>query len=121
MSQKNNRDGGLVFSTDQGRTCPACGQPSTECSCRKKSVVVSPDGIVRISRETKGRKGKGVTKVTGLALAPEQLKELALSLKKKCGCGGAIKDGVIEIQGDHRDMLMADLAAQGYKVKRVGA
>lgn len=119
MSQKNSRDGGLVFSTEQGRTCPACGRPSAECSCSKKAVALSPDGIVRISRETKGRKGKGVTKVTGLPLAPEQLQEMALSLKKKCGCGGAIKNGVIEIQGDHLDLLMADLAAQGYKVKRV--
>lgn len=120
MSQKNSRDGALVFSTEQGRSCPACRQPLALCSCSKKPVVPSVDGIVRIGRETKGRKGKGVTLITGLPLGPEEMKKMALLLKKKCGCGGAIKDGVIEIQGDHRDMLLADLAAQGYKVKRVG-
>lgn len=70
--------------------------------------------------ETKGRKGKGVTLVTGLALDPDELRKMVLSLKKKCGCGGSIKDGVVEIQGDHREMLMAEFAAQGYKVKLSG-
>lgn len=112
MSRKNNNDGGLVFSTEQGWDSPASN---------KASVVSRPDGFVRISRQTKGRKGKGVTLVAGLPYGPEQLKQMALALKKQCGCGGAVKDGVIEIQGDHRDMLLAELAAQGHKVKRVGA
>jgi len=112
MSPKNSKDGALVFSTEQGRTCP---------DCSKAPVRTRSDGIVRISRESKGRKGKGVTLVIGLPLGPEELKEMALSLKKKCGCGGAIKDGVIEIQGDHRELLLVDLAARGYKVKRAGA
>ncbi|MEK6201964.1 MAG: translation initiation factor Sui1 [Desulfobulbaceae bacterium] len=120
MSPKNSKDGTLVFSTEQGRNCPACRQPLALCSCSKKPVVASSDGIVRVGRETKGRKGKGVTLVTGLPLGPEEMKKMALSLKKRCGCGGAVKDGVIEIQGDHRDMLLADLAAMGYKVKRAG-
>lgn len=120
MSRKNNRDGGLVFSTEQGQTCPLCRQSSIKCCCRDKTVVAGSDGIVRVSRETKGRKGKGVTKITGLMLAPEALKEIALVMKKKCGGGGTIKDGVIEIQGDHREMLMTALSEQGYQVKCVG-
>ncbi len=119
MSLKNNRDGGLVFSTEQGQTCPLCRQSSIKCCCRN-TTVASSDGIVRVSRETKGRKGKGVTKITGLMLAPEALKDIALVMKKKCGGGGTIKDGVIEIQGDHREMLMTALSEQGYKVKCVG-
>lgn len=70
--------------------------------------------------ETKGRKGKGVTLVRGLPLGPEELAKMARDLKKKCGCGGSLKEGVVEIQGDQRDILMAELAAQGYKVKRAG-
>ncbi len=120
MSRKNNRDGGLVFSTEQGRTCPLCRQSSNNCCCREKTVAADSDGIVRVSRETKGRKGKGVTKITGLMLAPEALSDLALLMKKKCGGGGSIKDGVIEIQGDHRQVLMAELRQQGYQVKCVG-
>ncbi|MBU0664056.1 MAG: translation initiation factor Sui1 [Proteobacteria bacterium] len=120
MSKKNSRDGGLVFSTEPGRICLACKKLSSQCGCRKESTIPLSDGIVRISMETKGRKGKGVTLVTGLALDPEELRKIVRELKKKCGCGGAIKDGVLEIQGDHRDLLMAEFAAQGYKVKRVG-
>lgn len=121
MSRKNNRDGGLVFSTEQGQTCPLCRQSSIKCCCQQgKTVVASSDGIVRVSRETKGRKGKGVTKITGLMLAPAALKEIALLMKKKCGCGGTIKEGVIEIQGDHREVLLTELSEQGYKVKYVG-
>lgn len=78
------------------------------------------DGIVRVGRETKGRKGKGVTLIKGVPLAPEQLAELCTQLKKKCGSGGAVKEGVIEIQGDHREMLVAELSRQGWKVKLVG-
>ncbi|MDD3813758.1 MAG: translation initiation factor Sui1 [Desulfocapsaceae bacterium] len=120
MSKKNSRDVGLVFSTEQGRICPTCKKASSQCDCRKNSTVPFSDGLVRISMETKGRRGKGVTLVTGLALDPEELRSIARDLKKKCGCGGAIKDGVLEIQGDHRDLLMAEFSAQGYKVKRVG-
>lgn len=120
MSKKNCSDGGLVFSTEPGRISPACKKPSTQRGCRENSTLSLSDGIVRISMETKGRKGKGVTLVTGLALEPDELRSIVRDLKKKCGCGGAIKDGVFEIQGDHRDLLMAEFATQGYKVKRVG-
>jgi translation initiation factor 1 len=83
-------------------------------------MPIQGDGIVRLVRETKGRKGKGVTLITGLPLGSEELKNLAKTLKQKCGSGGSIKDGVIEIQGDHRDMLELELVSLGYKVKRAG-
>ncbi len=96
--------------------------PPDQCSCSARSQAAAPqgDGIVRIGRETKGRKGTGVTLVRGLALAPEKLKELSSQLKQKCGSGGTIKDGVIEIQGDHRQLLLGELARQGFKVKLAG-
>ena len=78
------------------------------------------DEVVRIGRETKGRKGKGVTVIKGIPLNLEELKELAKQLKQKCGSGGTVKNNVIEIQGDHRDKLIEELSAQGYKVVRSG-
>jgi len=78
------------------------------------------DGIVRVGRQTKGRKGSGVTTVSGLLLGADQLRDLAGQLKKKCGAGGAVKDGVIEIQGEHRDQLVETLEKLGYTVKRAG-
>jgi len=77
-------------------------------------------GIVRVSRETKGRKGKGVTLVTGLRMAPEQLKSIAKELKRACGSGGTVKGGVIEIQGDRRDAIVRLLAEKGFAAKRAG-
>ena len=100
----------LVFSTDQGRIKPE----------KKKQEVPKGDGIVRIGRETKGRKGKGMTIVTGVPLHPAGLKDLAKKLKQKCGTGGTLKGQTIEIQGDHRDLLVAELQALGYTVKRAG-
>ncbi len=106
---KNSR---LVYSTDQGRVkSDSAPAPSTPTG----------DGIVRIKRETKGRKGKGVSLITGLPLAAPELKKLAKSLKQLCGTGGAVKDGIIEIQGDQRDTLKAALEKQGYTVKIAGA
>lgn len=75
---------------------------------------------VRVGRETKGRAGKGVTVVTGLPLAPAQLEQLATQLKKRCGSGGTVRDGVIEIQGEHRDLLVQELTKLGYQAKRSG-
>ncbi len=111
---------GLVYSTEHGRICPGCGRPVAACTCKAKSPTPKSDGIVRVGRETKGRKGSGVTMITGLALDPAELKELGSQLKKKCGTGGTVKDGVIEIQGDHRDLLVATLQQLGYTVKRAG-
>ena len=111
---------GIVYSTEHGRMCPACGKPVGECACRQKKVVPVGDGIVRIGRETKGRKGKGVTVITGLPLDEPGLQKLATDLKRRCGAGGTAKGNTIEIQGDHRDLLVAELTARGYTVKRSG-
>ena len=100
----------IVFSTDKGRIKPE----------KKKPEVPKGDGIVRVGRETKGRKGKGMTIITGVPLHPEGLKDLAKTLKQKCGTGGTLKGQTIEIQGDHRDLLVAELQALGYTVKKAG-
>ena len=78
------------------------------------------DGTVRISRETKGRKGKGVTLISGVPLGAAAIAALAKDLKQRCGTGGTVKDGVIEIQGDHRDRLIEELQSRGHRVKRAG-
>ena len=108
-----------VYSTDTGRVCPKCGRPVAECACKKQAPPAG-DGVVRVQRESKGRKGKTVTLISGVPLGGEALRDLAGELKRLCGAGGAIKDGVIEIQGDHRDVLLEDLKKRGYKVKKVG-
>lgn len=110
----------LVYSTESGRTCPDCQQPRTQCQCKSQEAIPEGDGIVRISRETKGRKGKGVTLIRGIPLAEKDLKALAKKLKARCGTGGTVKDGVIEIQGDQRDLLVTELSQQGYTVKKAG-
>jgi translation initiation factor 1 len=110
-----------VYSTATGRLCPDCGKPASACVCREQEKQKAKgDGIVRIGRETKGRGGKGVTLITGLPLAEEPLKELASKLKQSCGTGGTVKDGVIEIQGDHREKLALYLQKAGYKTKLAG-
>ena len=119
MSKNNNS--GLVYSTDHGTMCPNCNQPKDKCICKSKSPVISTtDGIVRISRQTKGRKGKGVSIITGIPLPDAELKQLATKLKTKCGTGGTCKNGTIEIQGDNREKLKNELEALGYKVKLAG-
>lgn len=112
--------GGMVYSTELGRTCPDCRQSLTACRCRAADGAVLGDGRVRVGRETKGRGGKGVTLVTGLPLTHDQLTELATRLKKRCGTGGTVKDGTIEIQGDHRDLIVAELLKAGYQAKKTG-
>ena len=119
MKNKLSSLGGLVYSTEAGRMCPGCRQPVAQCIC-KQAVVPAGDGTVRVSRETKGRGGKAVTLVKGLALDAAGLTALGKQLKAACGTGGTVKDGVIEIQGDHVDKVMASLQAGGYKVKRAG-
>jgi translation initiation factor 1 len=112
----------LVYSTGAGRLCPDCGQPRGTCRCgaRAAAAVVRPKGPVRVGRETQGRGGKGVTVVAGLALAPAELEQLARELKQRCGSGGTVRDGVIEIQGEHRDTVVAELARRGIEAKRSG-
>jgi translation initiation factor 1 len=121
MAKKSqHKNTGLVYSSEFGQMCPGCNQPVGKCICQQKSSHSKSDGIVRLRRETKGRKGKGVTLITGLPLNDEGLKKLAKSLKQKCGSGGSLKNGIIEIQGDHRDVLEQVLTELGYKVKRAG-
>lgn len=107
MTGKNSR---LVYSTETGRVKPQAQTPP----------VLVGDGIVRIQRETQGRKGKGVTTISGVALAAPELKALAKKLKQLCGTGGSVKEGVIEIQGDHRDTIKVELEKQGMVVKLAG-
>lgn len=103
-------DNRLVYSTESGRITQE----------ESKATRPKGDGIVRIQRQTSGRKGKGVCLITGIDLDDDALNKLAAELKKKCGCGGALKDGVIEIQGDKRDLLKTLLEAKGMKVKLAG-
>jgi len=110
----------IVYSTDIGRRCPNCLRAVSECVCRKGTPGKVGDGIVRVSRETQGRKGKGVTVISGLALARKELETLATQLKKRCGSGGTVAEERIEIQGEHRDTLVSELTSRGWSVKRAG-
>ena len=101
----------VVYSSARGRVR---ADPSTSPRAPRG------DGIVRVRREVKGRRGKTVTTVSGVPLASDALRELAAELKRRCGSGGSAKDGVIEIQGDHRDTLVAELEDRGYTVKLAG-
>ena len=131
MARTNDQDR-LVYSSEQGRMCPACGRSESRCQCRGKGARArikerdlaveerARDGIVRVGRSTKGRRGKTVSTVTGVPISADELRTLAGELKRCCGTGGALKDGVIEIQGDHRDVLVAELEKRGFQVKRAG-
>ena len=118
--KSTSSSGGLVYSTDSGRMCPICRQAKADCRCAVQAVRPAGDGIVRVSRETKGRAGKGVTLVRGLGLEPLALMTLGKQLKAACGSGGTVKDGVIEVQGDHCDRVIEMLKSQGHVVKRAG-
>jgi translation initiation factor 1 len=112
--------GGLVYSTDSGRMCPSCRQPIDACTCKAAAAKPAGDGLVRVSRETKGRAGKGVTVVKGLPLDAVALAALGKQLRTACGSGGTAKDGTLEIQGDHVERVMELLKARGFSVKRSG-
>ena len=122
----------LVYSTETGRHCPNCAQPRGDCTCRAagssgisglppgdRAAGKGSDGVARVRRESKGRGGKTVTTVAGI-VPGEALKELAGVLKRRCGTGGTLKDGVIEIQGEHVDLLLDELGKRGFKAKRSG-
>ena len=111
--------GGLVYSTDAGRMCPDCRKPTASCVCKVKALSES-DGVVRVSLQTKGRGGKSVTLVKGLPLDTAALAVLGKQLRSACGSGGTVKDGVVEVQGDHVATVMAALQKQCYNVKRAG-
>jgi len=116
-----SENGGIVYSTGIGERCPNCLRAVRECVCKKGTPgKPSSDGIVRVSRETQGRKGKGVTVISGLGLPEAELQALATELKKKCGSGGSVVNGRIEIQGEHRDRLVQELSQRGWKAKRAG-
>jgi translation initiation factor 1 len=113
--------GGLVYSTDVGRTCPLCRQAFHPGACKAQaSAPVAGDGTARVQRESKGRGGKVVTLVRGLPLAQEALAALGKQMRTACGTGGTLKEGVLELQGDHADRVVAWLIAEGYKAKRAG-
>lgn len=118
---KSRSTSGLVYSTESGRMCPDCRQPVAACVC-KASANAAPrgDGAVRVSRQTKGRGGKCVTVVQGVALDAAALAALGKQLRTACGSGGTVKDGVIEIQGDHCELVMATLQKLGHQPKRAG-
>jgi translation initiation factor 1 len=118
---RKSGSGGLVYSTDYGRMCAACRQPLAACVCGQRSVALAGDGVVRVSRETRGRGGKTVTLVRGLALDERALAALGKRLRAACGSGGTARDGVLELQGDHVPRVIALLRAEGIAdVKRAG-
>ncbi|HEX2539829.1 MAG TPA: stress response translation initiation inhibitor YciH [Caldimonas sp.] len=115
MRRAPARSGGLVYSTEQGgRTCPVCRRAVAACACATTPAAPSAGGPLRVSRETKGRGGKTVTLVRGLPLGPEALHELGKRLRAACGTGGTAKDGVLELQGDHRERVLEWLRQEGW-------
>jgi translation initiation factor 1 len=110
----------LVYSTGIGTLCPNCRRAVRDCVCPKGTPGAARLGGVRVGRETKGRAGKGVTTVTGLPLSASDLETLAARLKKRCGSGGTVREGVIEIQGEHRDTIVSELGKLGWPAKKSG-
>ncbi len=129
MTPPRDRDRGTVWSSDHGRTCPGCHQPVTACTCRTGRPAAGGhapggdarhDGVIRVSRQSKGRRGKTVTVITGLPLDAAALDALARELKRRCGVGGTVRGDDVEIQGDQRDQVIAALEQRGWTVRRVG-
>jgi translation initiation factor 1 len=100
--------------------CPDCGKAIAACLCKKTSARSESSAGIRVSRQTKGRGGKTVTRVEGVPLGDDALMQLGKQLRSACGSGGTVKDGVIEVQGDHCDKVMEALKQQGYAPKRAG-
>lgn len=117
---RKSEAGGLVYSTEGGRMCPACRQPLAQCRCGDTKPVPAGDGVVRVSRSSKGRGGKTVTLVQGLALPADDLAALGKRLRTACGAGGTVKEGLLEVQGDHVQRVLDWLAAQGFKARQSG-
>lgn len=120
VNMRKSGSGGLVYSTDTGRMCPGCRQAISQCLCKAQAAAPQGDGVVRVSRETKGRGGKAVTLVRGLVLDEAALASLGKRLRTACGAGGTLKEGVLEVQGDHADKVVSFLTQEGFKVKRAG-
>ncbi len=109
-----------VYSTEHGRMCAKCSRAIAQCECGRTKAVPKGKGNVRVGLQTKGRKGKGVTLITGLPLDEDELQRLAKELKQKCGTGGTVKNGMIEIQGDRRAVLVEELKDRGYPARLSG-
>jgi len=118
--KKNSGQGGLVYSTETGRTCPACRQAIDACTCNDKGNALPSDTVVKVMRERKGRAGKTVTVVQDIPLDALSIAKLCQTLKNGCGTGGTTRGQGIEIQGDHMDKVVAQLEKAGFRVKRVG-
>ena len=110
----------IIYSTGVGSLCPNCRRPARDCVCPKGAPGAVGRTAVRVGRETKGRAGKGVTTIIGLPMSLSEIESLAAKLKKQCGSGGTVRDGVIEIQGDHRDVIVAELTRLGWPAKKSG-
>ncbi len=110
----------IVYSTDQGKMCPDCGEPQDACRCATLETAGATDGIVRLHRQTKGRNGKPVTLITGLGLTSSELKKMAKQLKQQCGVGGSVEGYDILIQGDKRELIKSILESQEFTVKMAG-
>ena len=111
----------LVYSTETGRMCPGCGKALAACACKSAAAgAILGDGVVRVSRQSKGRGGKTVTLVKGVALDAAGLAALGKQLRSACGSGGTVKDGVIEVQGDHCETILKSLDKLGIKGKQAG-
>ena len=110
----------IVYSTGIGSLCPNCRRAVRECVCPKGVPGAAKPAQVRVARETQGRAGKGVTTITGLPLSIADIEALATKLKKRCGSGGTVRGGIIEIQGDHRDTIVAELLKLGWEAKKSG-
>jgi translation initiation factor 1 len=119
-SRKKCRDGGLVWDSELGAVCPGCAQPVESCSCASNVAPPEGDGVVRIELDRKRRNGKAVTVIRGVPATADELGALARELKKRCGAGGKVADGCIEIQGDRRDAMVEEMEKRGFVVKRVG-
>ena len=111
----------IVYSTGLGSLCPNCRRPLRECVCPKGVPGAAKPSAVRVARETKGRAGKGVTIISGLPLTFREIAALATQLKKRCGSGGTVRGGIIEIQGDHRDVIVDELIKMGWPAKKSGS
>jgi translation initiation factor 1 len=112
---KRTEETTLVYSSETGRVGHGASKPRGTQPSKPPA-----DGTIRLRREVKGRGGGTVIVITGIPLKGEALKDLAGALKKRCGCGGTVKEGVIEIQGDHRETLLKELESRGYQVKLAG-
>ena len=112
--------GRIIYSSAAGSLCPNCLRPVRECVCPKGTPGAVKAAAVRVGREIKGRAGKGVTIITGLPMGLSDMESLAAKLKKRCGSGGTVRDGVVEIQGDHRDVIVAELTRLGWPAKKAG-